>query len=806
MDRRSESGPASSWRSIHDKIDTENNAQLFNRESNAPFSPGGYSDKLFERVKSAGLFKRGDIEDHFTDPESEVYHDDPPPQSSREDSPDRTVRFRLDTKLWCACRDNQIRKVRKLLKEGADVNVERDFASGDRNTPVRVGKQDTKEDTTKHGHEHSDKECQEDSSTDGAKECKLDEDMDEISDTDESDNGSDSDGEILKTNPIKLWEACRKHKLGWAKNLMWYYKLKRKHQGTWKRHGVAESDDSDKDDKDKNVAAGYSPARGPQASALYVAIHMKNYEIALLLLEQKMIKPFMNRYGREGQTVLNLAVLSPGAQRIIRLPSNNMTWVNGIVTNISKTYPQRQMEENYYTPRFVEETRCARDERGSKICLRFPHVQSQPMLGPSRPSLRISLVIPFIDFESVKYLKRHDAGTPLTDRQKQMSMLEYDYGVYCGADGIQLPQTLDQFYYGGLQSANEERNNDRRGSPSAIKERNDDQILLKWWKLPQGRPHSPEGGAASTSQRTARIFMVPDGGLLVDLILTVKQQQSSRRYPQGGTTNNPVKKVSLRLRTGRYQRTFLDEFQPAGVGVHILEIYESWIAYQEDLEVKRFREFMQNLDTKRADDGYDHESLKIGVEPEIIYELKDALEELFILKQLFTNQREIAKRYHTTCILHNRYTLTLDDFIQKSGIQGFIDKVERLEQNAKRALENKYLSRLTDNSGSPRTRHQVNYLVQVKQAQRTIMESKQATEEANRSRMLNNYVLLLTIVTIVYTPLAFMAGLFALSIDDFPRDDKGGLLYGSLWITGRFFAGEHVSISAIAIGAFGIHR
>lgn len=71
-----------------------------------------------------------------------------------------------------------------------------------------------------------------------------------------------------------------------------------------------------------------------------------------------------------------------------------------------------------------------------------------------------------------------------------------------------------------------------------------------------------------------------------------------------------------------------------------------------------------------------------------LLELKDALEELPILKQLFTAQREIAEKHHNTCLYQKRNTLSWTEFIQKSGIQNFIDKVDRLEQNAKRALEN----------------------------------------------------------------------------------------------------------------------
>ncbi|KAK0744861.1 hypothetical protein B0T21DRAFT_447960 [Apiosordaria backusii] len=229
---------------------------------------------------------------------------------------------------------------------------------------------------------------------------------------------------------------------------------------------------------------------------------------------------------------------------------------------------------------------------------------------------------------------------------------------------------------------------------------------------------------------------------------------------------------------------FPDEFEQAGLGYHILDIYESWIAKQEDVEISLFRDFCTLID-KQDNDQKDHTpdqaSLKIGEEVGIIYELKDVLEELFILKQLFTTQGEVAERYHSTCLSDKKkHTISSADFIQQSRIQALIDRADRLEENAKRVLDN------------------VDYLVQVKQAQSSLVEAKLATGEANKSRKLNNYVLLLTSVT--STPLAFMVGLFALSIDNFPRDEKGELFFTSSWITGRFVSGELVSLFVTAVG------
>lgn len=133
---------------------------------------------------------------------------------------------------------------------------------------------------------------------------------------------------------------------------------------------------------------------------------------------------------------------------------------------------------------------------------------------------------------------------------------------------------------------------------------------------------------------------------------------------------------------------FPDEFEQSGLGYHILDIFESWIAKQENEEVglfKDFRRFVEDHDTDRENHRLDHESLKIGGEVQIIYELKDVLGELAILKQLFTNQKEIAERYHSTCPQGDG-SISYETFIQQSRIRAFIDHVDRLEANATRVL------------------------------------------------------------------------------------------------------------------------
>ncbi|KAK4194405.1 hypothetical protein QBC40DRAFT_319836 [Triangularia verruculosa] len=369
---------------------------------------------------------------------------------------------------------------------------------------------------------------------------------------------------------------------------------------------------------------------------------------------------------------------------------------------------------------------------------------------------------------------------------------EVQFGQYDGSSGLQLPETFDQSYYDGSTS---------------LDERNTDQVVYKWltdtndgsepkilvvrqlwiWRL---------------DERTVVTAIPPRWDeepkeTLYDLI--------SRSLPQAAlaTPHALIQQILLQCLPSP------NEFEQAGVGYHILDIFESWIAKQQDREValfRAFRKFIEDSDDV-TEDHTDQNALQIDQEVKIIYELKDALEELFILRQLFITQQKIASSYHEMNSPHyyrhgEGHGISQEDFKSQSGLEGLIGRADRLEANAKMVLEN------------------VDHLVSVKQTQSSLIQSqlaakqaevannqaKLAHEEARRSRQLNNYVLLFTSVTIIFTPLAFMISMFAVPIQGFPRDDNGELFYGSSWITGRLFAGELVTLFVVILGFLLIRR
>ncbi|KAK4171505.1 hypothetical protein QBC36DRAFT_199191 [Triangularia setosa] len=484
------------------------------------------------------------------------------------------------------------------------------------------------------------------------------------------------------------------------------------------------------------------------------------------------------------------------AMRWIHLPNTNltmnsllqMTWVKDVVIEICHEYMNHpgQKEHQYYTPQFVEQTRCAQKNIATNQWRRAAHVSSEPILNMAGTESRMSLVAQFVDFETERYLM-HRAGSSngLTPKQRNLNELEIQFAKYDGFVGLQLPETFDQWYY---------------ENSATINERNTDQVVYKWFKAANSNPvaaakedhaaatasvtidphvHTPSSNVARDTGKAADKAAFKQNGstLVVGTILTA----SPPRWDDDSSKETLFETISRSLPPEAWASTealiqqillqclrFPEEFEQAGVGYHILDIFESWIAKQQDWEASLFREFRKifEKDGSNTDNPDSRQNaLKITDEVAITYELKDALEELFILKQLFTNQLNIAKAYHSMCP-QDENSISLEDFMQQSGIAELIDRVDRLAANAKMVLEN----------------------VRMLATEQGVLANKQATlahEEAKRSRKLNNYVLLLTFVTIVFTPLAFMIGMFAVPIEGFPRDDEGEPYYESSWITGR---------------------
>ncbi|KAK0615556.1 hypothetical protein B0T17DRAFT_346871 [Bombardia bombarda] len=426
--------------------------------------------------------------------------------------------------------------------------------------------------------------------------------------------------------------------------------------------------------------------------------------------------------------------------RWVHIPSNNMTWIIDLI----KVLYQSE-EDRWYMRKFIEDNMWARREGHSKAYHRIPHAEgySRPE-SPTASSRQVSLVVPYIDFESEQYLNR-----TTTD-----------------------PETLDRSYYQGLDQEN-------------LAKRDIDQVVFKWFKsLQNGNVDVDRDSGTEHQDMRPKLLMVHQLWLWKLDERTIITALPQRWHD--GSEDTLFDMILSSLTSGECKSPdslihhvllqclkFPDEFYHAGVHHHILDIFQSWIASQTNSEVllfQDFRRFLKKSNSASAQSSHDDNDNALSIEQEIsiIYEVKDILEELFILRQLFSKQKELVESFYRIS------PSVLGDIVRRSRIDAFIDGTKRLEEMAKRTLDS------------------LDYLVSMKQTQSSLNETKLAYKqadvanlEAKKSRKLNNYIMLFTIVTVAFTPLSFMTSLFALTISEFPHNDDGEARYTSSWITSR---------------------
>jgi hypothetical protein len=84
----------------------------------------------------------------------------------------------------------------------------------------------------------------------------------------------------------------------------------------------------------------------------------------------------------------------------------------------------------------------------------------------------------------------------------------------------------------------------------------------------------------------------------------------------------------------------------------------------------------------------DHNPYSISDEIDLIYHLKDVLDELFIVRHFFSNQEEVVKSYHRELSQHKTPDVPTENSELCRHLQGFIDVTKRLEEIPNRVLGN----------------------------------------------------------------------------------------------------------------------
>ncbi|KAJ8127429.1 hypothetical protein O1611_g6207 [Lasiodiplodia mahajangana] len=449
-------------------------------------------------------------------------------------------------------------------------------------------------------------------------------------------------------------------------------------------------------------------------------------------------------------------------------------------------------------------------------------------LFPKKRSL--SIVMPFIDFETEPYLERREVEK-IGGHLRKMLDLFHLYSPYTGKDGLQIPKTLDESYYDML-------------STERITARDRDQVVYKWFRDKANQPENKLGELFDyfSRYRTLRELRektpvagrseVPPSELVTEQAidadeLATHDESNSHLNPAGeaqaetsyfqpslekdkATLDDiPVKKFDNTSTTGDVAKllmvhqlwlwklgdntvitccpdrchtgaedtlidsirqggiesmhepddliehilyecaTSLDKFRDAGLKAHVLDIFDNRIAKMSDDEVVHFKKFsdkmkeeMKSTKEKRKDANEKTKDEKEGGkrssgrgrsitdEISLLYEVKDVRDELNLVRRVFEAQAGVLEKFSRLFWpgFEEQSKRCRESFLEDCGIKALIDRATRLDADAEKTLE------------------ALDYLVQVKQAQSSL-------DEAEAARLLNNYIVLFTIVTIIFVGL-----------------------------------------------------
>ncbi|CAN9348870.1 unnamed protein product [Alternaria alternata] len=140
----------------------------------------------------------------------------------------------------------------------------------------------------------------------------------------------------------------------------------------------------------------------------------------------------------------------------------------------------------------------------------------------------------------------------------------------------------------------------------------------------------------------------------------------------------------------------------------------------------------------------------------LLREIKDIRDELNMLSRVLHDQLDIM----------DKVSLWIGQEIpvhREWGIEARLTQIIRMDGDAERVEKS------------------LNHLLDFKQKQSNIEEARLSRTQAEDTALQGKYLFVFTVVTVIFTPLSFMAALFAIQIKEFPQDDKG-LSFDGRWI------------------------
>ncbi|KAL2671523.1 hypothetical protein Neosp_014113 [[Neocosmospora] mangrovei] len=445
-----------------------------------------------------------------------------------------------------------------------------------------------------------------------------------------------------------------------------------------------------------------------------------------------------------------------------------------------------------------------------------------------KPSSMVSLVIPFLDIETL-----HDPETETDKGEilrKRYEQLERTYSPFTGMLGAQRPQTLDQTANHVEQRDNTLRTKDQQVVYRWLKDRIDktnqksrkevqaEEIpkwaFIKWlWSRMQRKGKSKVRTTLEKAKKPVNMAFLPaDNGhyerrnkrrankdkakkiqqdlslswLMVrqlwlwklddnTIITAIPGRQNETMADDLFETIRQGNLDTLRTPSDLIKRivfeavTLVNEFKWAGLGEHVLDIFEGQIGYETDEEAKFFKNFTT------SDWSPSEVNSIIRQAADSTWRVKDIRDELRLLRQLFETQLKVIKDVAEILWpsrLPGQPTLTKDtrkvlreSFVHDTGLETLIQRTQRMDRDASTTLEG------------------LSNIIQAMQAQASL-------KEAEAARFMNFIILPFTIVTVIFTPLSFLPSLFAINTNGFPHNEEGEIRLPSGWLSWRMVVGE----------------
>ncbi|KAI1634467.1 hypothetical protein F4809DRAFT_510196 [Biscogniauxia mediterranea] len=343
-----------------------------------------------------------------------------------------------------------------------------------------------------------------------------------------------------------------------------------------------------------------------------------------------------------------------------------------------------------------------------------------------------------------------------------------------GQSNLQVPQTLDQFYYHSLAGT------DGRAT---------DQVLFRH------QAHVPESDRVICIVDQLWLYVVDDETMItscsqqrgedainIQKIISEHFTDDSGRRPQVSYVYGMIPlmmalcaRKSIEWELGESRERLLDVFGSAIAR-----------ALQSHREVELFNEFTQGLkpENQLLREGKMKLNYYIHEEIELLKEVKDILDELNIIQTVLISQRSILKEAFTFLRSYRNFRLIpercLDDITDYywtlSKIDSSRQEVDKLAYDAKEVQKN------------------INHLLDLRQKDANLSEAIWARKSSEDTTRQGRTIMVFTVVTIIFLPITFLTSLFALDITSFPHGDDGDLSYSPEWAFSRLF-GIMVAVS-----------